>query len=288
MAKKRDLIQETPPKRRKLSSEGLVPPSETHILQRSPSPDSGLASWSRSIRGVFSNMAGGDQTNEVINGATPEPSNFLTTASRIYSTVSSQIPRLPENLGLAASIARTKLLNGGMTDDKKYEVSADKLLPIELPPSAYIFFFVHTMHHNMKLTERQLEAIIQAAVSFPPKSRACQELSGLLIKPLWNDLHHPPLAYLGDEFKYRKSDGSNNNIMYPRMGAAGSPYARSVTPKTLAPSVLPDPGLIFDTIFARGERPNEHPSRISSVLFYLASIITHGRLGFPGCGCKIG
>jgi hypothetical protein len=131
---------------------------------------------------------------------------------------------------------------------------------------------------DMVLTDKQLESVIQAAASLPPNSKACKDLSRVLIKPLWNELQHPPLAYLGDEFKYRKSDGSNNNIMYPRLGAAGSPYARSVTPETLAPSVLPDAGLVFETIFAREDQARDHPNQISSFLFYLASIITHGKL----------
>lgn len=130
------------------------------------------------------------------------------------------------------------------------------------------------------LTEKQIEAIIQAAASLPPKSSLCKEFAGRMTKPLWNDLHHPPLSYLGNESKYRKSDGSNNNIMYPHLGAAGSPYARTVTPQTLAPSVLPDAGLLFETIFARGDDANEHPNKVSSVLFYLASIITHGLFFF--------
>jgi hypothetical protein len=132
----------------------------------------------------------------------------------------------------------------------------------------------------MVLTEQQLESIIQAAASLPPKSKACKDLGGLLIKPLWNDLHHPPLSYLGNDYKYRKSDGSNNNILYPHLGKAGSCYARTVIPQTLAPSVLPDPALIFDTIFARGDEPRDHPNQISSVLFYMASIITHGKFTF--------
>jgi linoleate 10R-lipoxygenase len=131
---------------------------------------------------------------------------------------------------------------------------------------------------NMVLTDQQLESVIQAAASLPPNSKACKDLSRILIKPLWNELQHPPLAYLGDEFKYRQSDGSNNNIMYPRLGAAGSSYARSVTPQTLAPSVLPAAGLVFDAIFAREDQARDHPNQISSVLFYLASIITHGKL----------
>ncbi len=130
----------------------------------------------------------------------------------------------------------------------------------------------------MVLTERQLESLIHTAATLPPNSKACKDLTGILIKPLWNELRHPPLAYLGDEFKYRKSDGSNNNIMYPQLGQAGSSYARTVTPETLAPSVLPDAGLIFDTIFARDDQQRDHPTQLTSVLFYLASIIIHGKL----------
>ena len=65
--------------------------------------------------------------------------------------------------------------------------------------------------------------------------------------------------------------------MYPRLGAAGSCYARTVTPETLAPSVLPDAELVFETIFAREDQARKHPNEISSVLFYLASIIIHGK-----------
>jgi hypothetical protein len=129
MAKKRTYSQDTPSKKRKLSSDGLAPPPEMHIFQRSPSPESGLANWSRGIRGLFSNIGGGDQNSEVINGATPPASNFFTTATSAISTLGSQLPRLTEDIGLLASIARTKLLHGGMVDDKRYEVSADGLLP---------------------------------------------------------------------------------------------------------------------------------------------------------------
>lgn len=34
--------------------------------------------------------------------------------------------------------------------------------------------------------------------------------------------------------------------MYPELGAAGSFYARSVTPQTPLPAVLPDASTIFD------------------------------------------
>jgi hypothetical protein len=137
-----------------------------------------------------------------------------------------------------------------------------------------LYINLHLTHDTNSVS--QLEALIQLAASLPPDSTACKTLSRYLIEPLWNGLHHPPLCYLGDEYKYRKSDGSNNNVMNPRLGAAGSRYARTVTPKTLAPSIRPDAGLVFDTLFARGDEAELHPTKVSSFLFYLAIIITHG------------
>ncbi len=97
---------------------------------------------------------------------------------------------------------------------------------------------------------------------------------------------------MGDKFTYRQADGSNNvspssaqrnlrltvekNIMFPHLGAANTPYARSVFPGTLQPGALPDPGMIFDSVFARTEF-TPHPNNVSSVLFYWASLIIHGQ-----------
>jgi linoleate 10R-lipoxygenase len=62
--------------------------------------------------------------------------------------------------------------------------------------------------------------------------------------------------------------------MYPHLGAANTPYARSVQPKTITPGALPDPGLVFDAVFARHEF-TKHPNNVSSILFYWASLIIH-------------
>jgi hypothetical protein len=121
-----------------------------------------------------------------------------------------------------------------------------------------------------------MEQILRLAASLPVGSQQLDDLTTKFIKLLWNNLEHPALSFEGNEFKYRKADGSNNNIMYPHLGQAGSFYARTVTPQTLQPGVLPDPGLIFDTVFARREEgAREHPNKISSMLFYLATIIIH-------------
>lgn len=51
------------------------------------------------------------------------------------------------------------------------------------------------------------------------------------------------------------------NIMYPHLGKAGSPYARTVTTKTQVTGVLPDPSTIFD-----GKNPDhpDHPTKTAS------------------------
>ncbi|MCJ1472027.1 hypothetical protein MMC13_000672 [Lambiella insularis] len=136
-----------------------------------------------------------------------------------------------------------------------------------------------------------MERIIQVAAELPPASSRGLELTDAFLNNLWNDLKHPSISYvehsgtlrdllltslssLGAEFKYRQADGSHNNILLPTLGAANTPYARSVAPRIAQAAALPDPGTLFDTLMARkGFEP--HPTQISSVLFYLASIIIH-------------
>ncbi|GBF61841.1 psi-producing oxygenase A [Trichophyton mentagrophytes] len=119
-----------------------------------------------------------------------------------------------------------------------------------------------------------MERIIQLAASLPSTSKNGIALTEDLLSQLWNDLQHPPLTSVGPEYMYRTADGSYNNIFRPGVGAAGSRYAKTVQPKSVQPVNLPDPGVLFDSLMAR-ERFEPHPSQISSMLFYLASIIIH-------------
>lgn len=64
--------------------------------------------------------------------------------------------------------------------------------------------------------------------------------------------------------------------MAPHIGQAGSSYARSVRPKTMLPGALPEPDVLFDCLLER-KKFKEHPNKISSILFYIASIIIHGK-----------
>ncbi|RXW13727.1 hypothetical protein EST38_g12127, partial [Candolleomyces aberdarensis] len=75
----------------------------------------------------------------------------------------------------------------------------------------------------------------------------------------------PPVNYA-----FRPADGTNYNILFPTMGKAGSPYARSVPSKHCLPKgSLPDPGLIFDTLLKRDEY-KKHPGGVSSMFFAFA------------------
>jgi len=71
------------------------------------------------------------------------------------------------------------------------------------------------------------------------------------------------------------------------LGAAGTAYARSVTPKTAQPAALPEPETLFDSLLAR-KSFKEHPNKISSTLFYLASIIIHGKWIYPETALRSG
>ncbi|RMD41756.1 hypothetical protein DV735_g3371, partial [Chaetothyriales sp. CBS 134920] len=119
-----------------------------------------------------------------------------------------------------------------------------------------------------------MERIIQLAADLPYQSVESETVTKLFLKQLWDDLQHPPQTSLGAKFAFREADGSNNSLLFPNIGAAGQPYARTVRPKKEQPVALPDPGVIFDSVLAR-RKFESHPNSISSVLFYLATIIIH-------------
>lgn len=119
-----------------------------------------------------------------------------------------------------------------------------------------------------------MEGLIRAVAKLPEDSENRLKLTNSFLTQLWNDLQHPPLSYLGPKFQYRSADGSNNSLIHPQLGAANTPYARTVKPSHVQPPARPDPGVVFDSVMSR-KHHELHPNRISSVLFYLASIIIH-------------
>ncbi|KAK2043180.1 linoleate diol synthase [Colletotrichum somersetense] len=120
-----------------------------------------------------------------------------------------------------------------------------------------------------------LERLIELFAKLPPGTTEGKKLEYGLINQLWSGIDHPPMTTLADEYKYRTADGSNNNIRSPQMGAAGTAYARSAPPIAYQTPNQPEPSLVFDMLFARGDEFKPHPNKISSVLFYFATIITH-------------
>ncbi|KAI5117214.1 hypothetical protein M0805_003501 [Coniferiporia weirii] len=62
-------------------------------------------------------------------------------------------------------------------------------------------------------------------------------------------------------YAFRSADGKDYNKLFPDMGAAGRPYARTVPPTTpIAPQALPDPAVVFDALLARRPTPSPSPS----------------------------
>jgi linoleate 8R-lipoxygenase/9,12-octadecadienoate 8-hydroperoxide 8R-isomerase len=120
-----------------------------------------------------------------------------------------------------------------------------------------------------------LEHLVQLLAKLDDNSTIANQLSGGFIGGLWNALPHPPMTGLGTKYQYREPDGSNNNIRSPDLGKAKTPYARSAKPAILQNIALPDPGAIFDSLMVRGDEFQPHPNKISSMLFYLATIIIH-------------
>ncbi|KAJ4297739.1 hypothetical protein N0V90_005634 [Kalmusia sp. IMI 367209] len=119
-----------------------------------------------------------------------------------------------------------------------------------------------------------MEGLIRTAAKLPDGSKNRDKLTGQFLTQLWNDLEHPPLSYLGSKYQYRSADGSFNSLIHPQLGAAGTPYARTVKPSMMQTPCRPDAGVVFDSVMTR-KHAEPHPNGISSVLFYIASIIIH-------------
>ncbi|KAH7065052.1 heme peroxidase [Macrophomina phaseolina] len=158
----------------------------------------------------------------------------------------------------AAEAGLSDLSHMGITDYKTlYEVLQQKITGELVDDKTYF-----------------MERLIQAVAGLPDTSPLGKKLTDGFLTQLYGDLQHPPQSYLGGHLKYRMADGSWNSLKHPKLGAAGMPYARTVQPKTPQPVALPDAGVVFDSLMVR-KKSEKHPNRISSMLFYLASIIIH-------------
>ena len=55
-----------------------------------------------------------------------------------------------------------------------------------------------------------MERLIKLASELPLTSNNGVKLTNSLVNKLWSDLQHPPSTFLGEEYIYRRADGSNN------------------------------------------------------------------------------
>ncbi|EGP87976.1 unnamed protein product [Zymoseptoria tritici ST99CH_1A5] len=138
------------------------------------------------------------------------------------------------------------------------------------------FAFTAATHQPVDDRELMMEKVIAVVTKLPQNSKARRKLTGILITGLWNSLDHPPLTFQGPEYQYRRADGSYNNILNPQLGAAKTPYAKSIRTEQKLNAARPDPGVLFDSLMARDDSQyEENPAGLSSMLFYHATIITH-------------
>lgn len=119
-----------------------------------------------------------------------------------------------------------------------------------------------------------LEQLVTLLASMPVSSNISRTLSDALISIIWGDLPHPAVSFLGPEHRFRRPDGSDNNILNPNLGASYQPYSRNVQRKHPQMVNMPDPGTVYDLLLAR-DTFEPHPTGISSLLFNFANIIIH-------------
>ncbi|KAL3448255.1 heme peroxidase [Aspergillus insuetus] len=160
-------------------------------------------------------------------------------------------------------------------DDHGGSLWAD-LRALGIEDASTIKDFITTTAHGPLVDDKTMlmERIIRLVAKMPDKSHNRDMATHKFLSTLWDTLPHPPLSYVGDKYAYRSADGSDNNPVLPRLGAANTEYARTTEPSKIRPPNMPDPGLIFDSIFAR-DTFKPHPNNVSSFFFTWASLIIH-------------
>ena len=85
--------------------------------QRTPSPERRFAHWGQKITDIFSHT-GNESSDGIVNGTSPPKKSMI---SRLIRDLTSQRGRLGADFDLLSSL-RDAELNGGMVDDRKYQV----------------------------------------------------------------------------------------------------------------------------------------------------------------------
>lgn len=133
-----------------------------------------------------------------------------------------------------------------------------------------------TLASGKPLNDRDL--LLENMVSYmqhaPEESKIEQKVADKFITLLWKDLPHPPVAFLGPEFRYHSADGSNNNPLRPKLGAAGEPYSRTTSPMHTKGPYLPAPEMVFEQLLRRREF-TPHKSGLNRFFFSFANMVIH-------------
>ncbi|KAH6904307.1 heme peroxidase [Coprinopsis sp. MPI-PUGE-AT-0042] len=131
-----------------------------------------------------------------------------------------------------------------------------------------------------------LESVLSVMSTYK-EHRLSKVIQEAAINLLYKDLPHPVSGYLrlppstpptpaqNLPYVYRPANGSFYNPLYPAMGMAGTPYARTVPSRhTLPKDSLPDPDLVFDTLLKR-DKFEPHPGGMSALFFAFADLVIH-------------
>ncbi|KAJ7133385.1 heme peroxidase [Mycena epipterygia] len=148
---------------------------------------------------------------------------------------------------------------------------------VKTPDPRVVSAFLDTALHPDSVDDRQgaFADGLTLLSGMPPGSDIAKKMSNSAISLLYNTIPHPRDALLGAVNSFRQADGGGNNLQIPDLGRAGTPYARSVQGKwCMAPTSLPEPGVIFDTLMKARDR-KDHPGGNSSLTFAFATLVIH-------------
>ncbi|KAJ7698801.1 linoleate diol synthase [Mycena metata] len=129
-----------------------------------------------------------------------------------------------------------------------------------------------TIRHSDAIDDRTLA--LEHGLTFIsrlPDGSLATTLQNKTVELLYKDLTHPNSTNIGTDYAWRSADGSSNNVNWPELGKAGTPYARSVQQAHPLPKhELPDPGLIFDSLLRRDGGMNN-----TDIQFSFAALVIH-------------
>ncbi|CCO35792.1 Linoleate 10R-lipoxygenase [Rhizoctonia solani AG-1 IB] len=98
---------------------------------------------------------------------------------------------------------------------------------------------------DRKGTMNKIFAVIP---KIPQDSEISKTMNDHLITMLYKSVPHPPTSYVGED-RFRKADGSRNNVNMPDLGRAGTTYARNVQGRRLQPPTsLPPTSMVYEEL----------------------------------------